>query len=71
MTLKRFLDRRDVDPAAAGLSFDVEATVDSVDGRTFNPVTLVTRIFGSSETKPVVAVDEAKLVPAIAALAAA
>ena len=59
-----------VDPAAAGLSFDVEATVDSVDGRTFNPVTLVTRIFGSSETEPVAAVDEAKLLPAVAALAA-
>jgi vancomycin resistance protein YoaR len=59
-----------VDPAVGGLTFDAAATVDAVDGRTFNPVTLVTRLFGSSETPPVIAVDEAKLAAAVAALAA-
>ena len=59
-----------VDPAAAGLSFDVEATVDSVDGRTYNPVTLVSRLFGAKQAEPVIAVDEVKLTPAVAALAA-
>ena len=59
-----------VDPAVAGLALDSGATVDSVSGRTWNPLELVRRVFVSESVAPVVAVNEAQLGASIAKIAA-
>jgi vancomycin resistance protein YoaR len=58
-----------VDPVAAGLGFDAARTVDAADGRTFNPVSLLGRIFGGSTVQPVVSADPTKLASAVAVVA--
>jgi vancomycin resistance protein YoaR len=50
-----------LDPVAAGLSLDVPATVDSVAGRTWNPLTLITRVGDDQVVTPVAHVDATKL----------
>lgn len=47
--------------AEAGLTFDPEATVDQVSGRTWNPVELLGGLLGSRSVDPVTTVDEAAL----------
>lgn len=59
-----------VDPAVAGLALDSGATVDSVSGRTWNPLELVRRVFVSETVAPVIAVNEAQLGVSIAKIAA-
>ena len=59
-----------LDPAVAGLALDSAATVDSVSGRSWNPLELVHRVFVSEDVAPVVAVDEAQLGTSIAKIAA-
>ena len=48
-------------PAEAGLSFDPVATVDAAEGRLYNPISMVLRLFGSTAVDPVIVVDEAAL----------
>ncbi|MEO6822851.1 MAG: VanW family protein, partial [Candidatus Nanopelagicales bacterium] len=59
-----------LDPVAAGLSLDAAATVDSVAGRTWNPVTLITRAGSDQVVTPVANVDEAKLAALTTSVAA-
>ncbi len=60
-------DRRlTVDPASAGLRFDAAATVEAAGGgRSLNPVKLWRKVFGATETDPVVQVDESRLSDAV------
>ncbi len=51
----------DVDPVAAGLSFDAKATVAAAGRRTANPFTLITALVAKHDVEPAIAVDTAKL----------
>jgi vancomycin resistance protein YoaR len=62
-------DSYEVVPADAGLTFDAGATVDRVDGRTWNPAGLWRSLTGAGKTTPVVNVDETRLSAAVSALA--
>lgn len=59
-----------VDPAAAGISLDATATVDSVAGRSWNPFTLLTRLGHDEVVTPVADVDNTKLATATSNVAA-
>ena len=59
-----------LDPAVVGLTLDSAATVDSVSGRTWNPVELVRRTFTGEDVAPVVAVNESQAGASIAKIAA-
>jgi vancomycin resistance protein YoaR len=61
----------DLDPAKAGLAFDLAGTVEATHaGRTFNPITLLTGMFGGGEpVRPVVTVDEERLDKTLEAIA--
>ena len=48
-------------PKDAGLAFDAKATVASATGRSFNPITMIADLLGTSEIEPVIVVDEAAL----------
>ncbi len=50
-----------VPPEVLGLSFDAEATVAAASERTFNPITLISRLVAKDELEPVVVVDDAML----------
>ena len=50
-----------IKPQDAGLSFDAEATVAAVSGRTWNPIELAAGLLGSRAADPVVRVDEEAL----------
>jgi vancomycin resistance protein YoaR len=56
-------------PEQSGLAVDYEATVDSVPGRSANPVSLVSALFGAGEIDPVPTVDRPALEKAITAIA--
>lgn len=58
-----------VDPVAAGLSLDTAATVEAASGRSLNPFTLLRHLLGSSDVRPVVTADPARLQAAVVALA--
>lgn len=58
-----------VDPAAAGLSLDAEATVAAAASGSWNPVTLLGRFLSGADLAPKVAVDEPRLAAAVAGLA--
>ncbi|HEX6967681.1 MAG TPA: VanW family protein [Micromonosporaceae bacterium] len=58
-------DRRSVDPARAGLSFDAEATVVAAGTRSANPLSLLKSIFGHRTVAPVTAVETASLSAAL------
>ncbi|HEX7106077.1 MAG TPA: VanW family protein [Acidothermaceae bacterium] len=51
----------DVDPVAAGLTFDPKATVAAAGKRTANPFTLVAALLGHREVEPAVAIDTTKM----------
>lgn len=59
-----------IDPAAAGLTFDAEATVAGLTEFTLAPGHLLAQISGGEEIKPVTVVDDAKFDSAAEALAA-
>ena len=59
----------EIDPAAAGLSLDLEQTVDGLVGFTLDPRQLWRHVGGSREVEPAVAVAEQQLDEAVAALA--
>jgi vancomycin resistance protein YoaR len=59
-----------LDPVEAGLSLDADATVDSVAGRTWNPLTLITRVGSDQVVTPVAQVDAAKLAALTTSVAA-
>lgn len=61
---------KEIKPSVAGLTLDTEATVRSVAGRDYNPVTVVGSLFGGRhEAEPVVTIDEEKLKDALERLA--
>lgn len=61
---------REVSPRAAGLSFDVAATVDAARARSWNPIALVGALLGGGgELDPVVTVDAVALGATVDALA--
>jgi vancomycin resistance protein YoaR len=57
--------QRTVAPARAGLSLDVEATVESARARTWNPVDLLDALVGGDDVAPVVDVDRPALRAAV------
>ena len=59
-----------IDPAAAGLALDAEATADKLVGFTLNPATVFGRVGSGGPVVPVVTVDAAKLEAALAPLGA-
>ncbi len=58
-----------VDPVAAGLDFDAEATVEQASGRTLNPLAMIGSLAGTHELEPVITVDSEKLSSQVAQLA--
>jgi vancomycin resistance protein YoaR len=58
-----------VQPADAGLGLDAAASVAPAFGRTWNPIALVTSLFGSEALPAVPAVDEDRLAAEVAAIA--
>lgn len=58
-----------VDPVAAGLAFDAEATVEQASGRTLNPFAMIGSLAGTHELDPVITVDSAKLTSQVSQLA--
>lgn len=60
-----------VDPSAAGLAFDAEATVEQASGRTLNPFAMIGSLAGTHQLDPVITVDSAKLTSQVAQLATA
>ncbi|MFF4737630.1 hypothetical protein ACFY2W_17385, partial [Streptomyces sp. NPDC001262] len=56
-------------PSVAGLSIDTQATVRSVSGRDYNPLTVIGSLFGGSrKAEPTVIADEEKIGSALKAL---
>jgi vancomycin resistance protein YoaR len=59
-----------LDPTKAGLSFDVEATVDDAGGgRSLNPIRMLQVLTGGDEVEPVIAVDDDALDRALSRVA--
>jgi vancomycin resistance protein YoaR len=58
-----------VDPVAAGLTFDAEATVEKASGRTLNPFAMIGSLAGTHQLDPVYNVDSAKLDSQVSQLA--
>jgi len=54
-----------VDPAAAGLTFDAEATVDGLTSFSLSPSRLLAQISGGDAVKPVSVIDDAALAAAV------
>ncbi|WP_448627902.1 VanW family protein [Geodermatophilus sp. URMC 64] len=48
-------------PAAAGITLDVDATVDAADDQPLNPWTRLTSLFGDQDVEPVLAIDRVAL----------
>ena len=61
VSISAFGTSEEILPADSGLSFDPIATADAAEGRVYNPVSMVMRVFGPTEIAPVVIVDEAAL----------
>ncbi|WP_245993206.1 VanW family protein [Xylanimonas allomyrinae] len=57
-----------VDPAAAGLALDAEATVSRITGFSLSPLRLWAHLTGGDDASPVVTVDKGKLDEAVAGL---
>ena len=60
-----------VDPVAAGLSVDAEATVEQASGRTLNPFAMIGSLLSTHELEPVIRVDSEKLSSQVSQLASA
>ncbi|MBW1602934.1 peptidoglycan binding domain-containing protein [Streptomyces sp. JJ66] len=70
LTLEAQGQTYELKPSVAGLSFDPEATVESVSGREYNPVAVIGSLVGGEHpADPVFTVDEEKLRVALADLA--
>lgn len=68
VTLQAGTSTTTLDPAAAGLAFDAEATVDELTSFSMNPARLWKQVFGGSDVEPVTTVDSAKLATQVEAL---
>jgi len=55
----------DIDPGAAGLEVDLEATLSDLSGLTLNPVTLWAHLAGGEDQRLKIRVDRAKLAAAV------
>lgn len=58
-----------VDPAAAGMSVDYDATVDAAGGASLNPITLLRQLAGRNAVEPVVVVDATAMASTLDTLA--
>ena len=58
-----------VDPRAAGLRFDAEATIAQATGRTWNPIALVNDFMTQLEIEPITSIDQSALDGQLAAVA--
>lgn len=58
-------ERAQVVPAKAGLRLDVDASLAEVGGKTANPFTLISRVFGGQEHDGVIDTDRTKLADAV------
>lgn len=61
ITLQAGASTTTLDPAAAGLAFDAQATADELTSFSMSPVRLWKHVFGGAEEEPVTTVDSAKL----------
>ncbi|GAA3207758.1 VanW family protein [Oerskovia jenensis] len=61
ITLQAGASTTTLDPAAAGLAFDAQATADELTSFSLSPVQLWKHVFGGSDEEPVTTVDTAKL----------
>jgi vancomycin resistance protein YoaR len=62
-------EARSLRPAGAGLSLDVDGTVDAAGARSWNPADLLDALVGGAEVAPVVSVDRAALTAGVDRLA--
>ena len=69
LPISAFDTTEEVLPSESGLSFDPVATVDAAEGRVYNPVSMVLRLFGATEIAPVAVIDEAALSARLASFA--
>jgi vancomycin resistance protein YoaR len=60
-----------LDPAVAGLSVDLDATVDGLVGFSLDPRVVWAHLFGSRDVRPEVSADRTELTPAVEGLVAA
>ncbi|MSO27287.1 MAG: hypothetical protein EXQ60_04385 [Candidatus Nanopelagicales bacterium] len=60
-----------IDPQAAGLEFDAEATIAEATGRTWNPIALVSNFMTQRELEPVTSIDQSALDDQLAGVATA
>ena len=58
-----------IDPQAAGLKFDAEATVAQATGRTWNPIALVSDFMTQRELEPITSIDQNALDEQLAGVA--
>ncbi len=60
-----------IDPQAAGLKFDAEATIAEATGRTWNPITLISDFMTQRELEPITSIDQSALDDQLAGVATA
>ncbi|QDW63939.1 VanW family protein [Oerskovia sp. KBS0722] len=61
ITLQAGTSTTTLDPAAAGLAFDAQATADELTSFSMSPVQLWKHVFGGTDEEPVTTVDDKKL----------
>lgn len=59
----------EVRPRAAGITLDAQATVDQATNTGFNPLRVITDLFGSHDIEPVIVIDQAALVDSVTSIA--
>ncbi|WP_084690257.1 VanW family protein [Oerskovia turbata] len=70
ITLQAGTSTTTLDPAAAGLAFDAQATADELTSFSMSPVQLWKHVFGGTDEEPVTTVDDQKLEAQVAELKA-
>ncbi|MFE4465533.1 VanW family protein [Oerskovia sp. NPDC056781] len=70
ITLQAGASTTTLDPAAAGLAFDAQATADELTSFSMSPVQLWKHVFGGTDEEPVTTVDDKKLEAQVAELKA-
>lgn len=59
----------EVRPRAAGITLNAQATVDQATNTGFNPLRVITDLFGSHDIEPVIVIDQAALVDSVTSIA--
>jgi vancomycin resistance protein YoaR len=70
VTLQAGTSTTTLDPAAAGLAFDAQATADELTSFSMSPVRLWKHVFGGGDEEPVTTTDDAKLTALVTELKA-